>query len=255
MLYGALEAGGTKMICSIGDENATILQRVSYPTTTPDETMPQMLSFFRNKSISALGIGSFGPLDLHPKSKTFGYITTTPKQGWQHYPLQEAFQKELKIPVAIDTDVNAAALAEVTKGSAKGLDSCLYVTVGTGIGGGLMIDGRPVHGLVHPELGHMLLRAHPQDPTPEGFCPYHKGCLEGLASGPSLEKRWGAKASTLPEDHMAWEIEAYYLAQMCVNSNCLLFAAKNNTGRAALCSKHIYSPGFISLPNNCSTAI
>ena len=241
MLYGALEAGGTKMICSIGDENATILQRVSYPTTTPDETMPQMLNFFRNKGISALGIGSFGPLDLHPESKTFGYITTTPKQGWQHYPLQEAFQKELSIPVAIDTDVNAAALAEVIKGSAKGLDSCLYVTVGTGIGGGLMIDGKPVHGLVHPELGHMLLQAHLQDPTPEGFCPYHKGCLEGLSSGPSLEKRWGAKASTLPADHMAWEIEAYYLTQMCVNSIVCFSPQKIILGGGVMQQTHLFS--------------
>lgn len=240
MLYGALEAGGTKMVCSIGDEHAAIIHRVSYPTATPDETMPQMLEFFSNKGISALGIGSFGPLDLNPESKTFGYITTTPKLSWQHYPLKTAFQKELNIPVAIDTDVNAAALAEATKGAAKGLNSCLYVTVGTGIGGGLIIDGKPVHGLVHPELGHMLLRAHLQDPAPEGFCPYHKGCLEGLASGPSIEKRWSTKADTLPTDHLAWDIEAYYLAQMCVNSIVCFSPQKIILGGGVMQQTHLF---------------
>ena len=218
MFYGALEAGGTKMVLSHMKENGAMLCRETIPTTTPEETMPRMLAFFREHPIDALGVACFGPLDLNPKSETYGSITATPKLAWRDYPIMTAFRDALNIPVAIDTDVNAAALAESQLGAGRGLSSCLYVTVGTGIGGGLIVHGKPVHGLVHPELGHQLLTPHPDDPAPDGFCPYHKHCLEGLAAGPAIEKRWGKPGSELPANHPAWELETEYLAQMCHNA-------------------------------------
>ncbi len=215
MRLGALEAGGTKMVCSIGDETGRLFSRESFPTRTPEETIPDILSFFEKEKIDALGIGSFGPVDLNETSGTFGYITTTPKPGWRYFPLMPTLRDRLQVPTGVDTDVNAAALAEYEMGAAKGFGSCLYVTVGTGVGAGLVAEKRLVHGLTHPELGHIWLRPHPDDPTPHGFCPFHDGCLEGLAAGPAIEKRWGKKAQDLPHDHPAWALEAHYLAQMC----------------------------------------
>ena len=216
--FGALEAGGTKMVCAVGDETGRILERVSLPTLTPAETMPAMIDFFRDKGISALGIGCFGPVDLNRASPTYGYITATPKLAWRNAPLLPEFVRALGVPARLDTDVNGAALAEATLGAAKGLGSCLYVTIGTGVGGGLVMGGRPVHGLMHPELGHQLMTPDASDPTPDGFCPYHKHCLEGLAAGPTFDKRWGMSARELPDDHPAWQLEASYLAQMCHNA-------------------------------------
>ena len=180
--------------------------------------MPLLIGFFKDKGIEALGIGTFGPVDLKKESPSYGYITTTPKLAWQNHPLLPQLQDALGVPCEIDTDVNAAALAEYTWGAAKGLGSCLYVTVGTGIGGGLVIENNLVHGLMHPEFGHMLMRPIPEDIMPEGICPFHTGCLEGLACGPAIEKRWGVSAKELPRDHIAWSIEAGYLAQMCANA-------------------------------------
>ncbi len=217
-MYGALEAGGTKMVLSQMSDNGAMLHRETIPTETPDITMPKMIDFFREHPVDALGIGCFGPLDLNEKSPTYGSITATPKLAWRDYPITQTFRDALDIPVAIDTDVNAAALAESQLGAGRGLSSCLYVTVGTGIGGGLIIGGQPVHGLVHPELGHILVTPHPDDPAPDGFCPYHKHCLEGMAAGPAIQKRWGKPGSELPANHPAWELEAEYLAQMCHNA-------------------------------------
>lgn len=216
--YGALEAGGTKMVLSWLDENGQMLERLSIPTREPENTMPAMAAFFREHPIDALGIGCFGPLDLNPASPTYGSITATPKLSWRNYPILQEFIRQLNVPAALDTDVNGAALAEVRLGAARGLSSCLYVTVGTGIGGGLIIGGKPVHGLVHPEIGHQLMQPAANDPTPDGFCPYHKHCLEGLAAGPAIEKRWGISAKELPHDHPAWDLETTYLAQMCHNA-------------------------------------
>ena len=217
MLIGALEAGGTKMVCSIGNPQGGVLQRASFPTLTPDVTVPQIVDFIGKFDVKALGIGSFGPLDLNPDSPTYGSITKTPKKEWIQYPLMTTLKDALGVPTGIDTDVNAAALAEYAMGAGKGRGSLLYVTVGTGIGGGLVIDGKVVHGLVHPEMGHMLLAPQESDSMPDGVCPYHRHCLEGLASGPAIEKRWGLSAKLMTEDHPAWELEATYLAQMCVN--------------------------------------
>lgn len=218
MLIGALEAGGTKMVCSIGNEQGKVLQRASFPTASPEATVPEIAAFIGQFGVSALGIGSFGPLDLNPASPAYGSITNTPKLAWRGYPLLRELKERLGVPTAIDTDVGAAALAEYVLGAGQGLGSLLYITVGTGIGGGVVMDGKIVHGLVHPELGHMLLSPEESDPMPDGVCPFHRHCLEGLASGPSIEKRWGLSAKLMTEDHPAWELEAAYLAQMCVNA-------------------------------------
>ena len=218
MLYGALEAGGTKMVMAIMDENGETSCRETIPTRAPAETMPQIVSFFRDNGAEALGVGSFGPLDLNPASPGFGSITNTPKLAWRSYPVLQVLREQLGVPVAIDTDVNAAALAECILGAAKGKSSCLYVTVGTGIGGGLIACGQPVHGFMHPEIGHIPLIPDPEDPAPDGFCPYHRHCLEGLASGPAIEKRWGISAKELPRNHPAWKLEISYIAQLCANA-------------------------------------
>lgn len=220
MLIGALEAGGTKMVCSIGNRQGEVLQRASFPTLSPEVTVPQILDFMSKFDIKALGIGSFGPLDLNPASPNYGGIRMTPKKEWQGYPLLTVLRDELGIPTGIDTDVNAAALAEVALGAGRGMQSLLYVTVGTGIGGGLVVNGQLVHGLVHPELGHMILAPAEGDGMPDGICPFHRHCLEGLASGPAIEKRWGLSSKLMTEDHPAWDLEATYLAQMCANMIC-----------------------------------
>ncbi len=214
---GALEAGGTKMVLGVYDETGTELERLSLPTRTPEETVPPMRVFFEKHGIDALGVGSFGPLSLDPAAPNYGSITTTPKLAWRDYPLLSALLDGRGLPSAIDTDVNAAVLAEAELGAARGLSDAVYVTVGTGVGGGVLSGGRLVHGLLHPEVGHMLLRPHPDDPNPRGVCPYHDGCLEGLAAGPALAARAGGDARALPDGHPAFVVEADYLAQMCVN--------------------------------------
>jgi len=218
MLIGALEAGGTNMICSIGNREGSVLQRASFPTRTPENTLPKVAEFFRMFEIQALGVGSFGPLNLDEQSEDYGSILNTPKTEWRNFPLLAALKRELHVPMAIDTAVNAAALAEHRLGAGKGMCSLLYVTVGAGVGGGVIAGGEPVHGLVHPELGHMLMTPSADDSMPEGICPYHAHCLEGLASGPAIERRWGLPSRLMTDDHPAWRLEAHYLAQMCVNA-------------------------------------
>ncbi|SHO49211.1 ROK family protein [Anaerocolumna xylanovorans] len=215
MLLGALEAGGTKMVLAIGNENGEILEQTSIPTETPEITLPKIIDYFKDKEIKSLGIGSFGPIDLDRASKTYGYITSTPKLAWVNCDIVGTLQKHLGIPVGFDTDVNGSALGEATWGSTKGLGSSIYITIGTGVGVGVYQNGKLLHGMLHPEAGHVLLSRHPED-TFEGICPYHSHCLEGLASGPSIEKRWGKKAYELGSEHKAWEIEAYYIAQALV---------------------------------------
>ena len=212
-LYGALEAGGTKMVCAIGDENGNILERISIPTRTPAETMGPMIDFFRGKGIRALGIGCFGPVDLKKGSRTYGYITSTPKLAWQNYPIVAEFEKALGVPVGFDTDVNAAALGEATWGCTRDVENSIYITVGTGVGVGVIIGGKPYHGMLHPEGGHILLARHPDDPMVGSGCPFHENCLEGLAAGPSLEKRWGVKGAELTGRKEVWQLEAYYIGQ------------------------------------------
>lgn len=217
-MLGALEAGGTKMALAAADDEMHIVDRITVPTLTPADTVPVLIDWLKQRHIEALGVGSFGPLDLNPQSPTYGFITQTPKLAWRDYPLMPTLLNALHVPGMIDTDVNAAALCEAEAGAAKGLKSCVYVTIGTGIGAGVYCEGNLVHGLMHPEWGHMPLRPHPDDPMPRGVCPYHESCLEGLASGPAMEKRWGVSARDLPDGHPGWRIEAHYLAQLCVTA-------------------------------------
>ena len=240
MRLGALEAGGTKMVCAIGDEHGIVIERYSLPTRGGDETVREIIEYFRAHPVEALGVSSFGPLNLDPASPEYGNITTTPKAGWANYPLRRNLAEALGVPVGIDTDVNGAALAEARIGAGKGVDSLVYYTIGTGIGGGAVVNGQLLHGLVHPEMGHMLLRPVENDPAPHGFCPYHDGCLEGMAKGPAIEKRWGKPAAELPEDHIAWEIEAEYLAQMCVNTIVVLSPKMIVLGGGVMHQMHLF---------------
>ena len=216
MRLGALEAGGTKMVCAIGDESGKIYEQVSIPTETPEITMPKLISYFEERKIEALGIGCFGPIDPDKKSETYGYITSTPKLAWADYNIVGTMEKSLMIPVGFDTDVNGSVLGEVTFGQAKGKKCVVYVTIGTGVGAGIYIEGKLLHGMLHPEAGHILLTQR-EDDTYEGTCPYHKTCLEGLAAGPAIEARWGRKAVELKDDARVWDLEAYYIAQAIVN--------------------------------------
>ncbi len=225
-IFGGIEAGGTKFVCAVGSGPGDIHAEIKFPTTTPQETLGRAIAFFRQQSarsaISALGVACFGPLDPDPASPTFGHITTTPKPGWAHIDVVGVLRQALGVPVGFDTDVNGAALAEFRWGAARGLDTFIYLTVGTGVGGGGMAGGRLLHGLIHPEMGHIRLpHDHQADPFP-GICPFHGDCLEGLASGPALAARWGQDGATLPPDHEAWDLEAHYLALALVNYICVL---------------------------------
>lgn len=216
MRIGALEAGGTKMVCAVGDENGNIFEQISIPTVTPDETLPKIIDYFKDKNISALGIGCFGPIDLNKNSDTYGFITTTPKLAWRNCDIVGRLKEALNIPIGFDTDVNGSLLGEATWGAAKDKNCAIYITVGTGVGVGVMVDGKLLHGMLHPEAGHMLMTMHPEDKY-SGKCPYHKTCLEGLAAGPAIEERWGKKGIELSSDKKVWELEAYYIAQAIYN--------------------------------------
>lgn len=224
-LYGGIEAGGTKFVCAIGSGPDDMRAIDRFPTTTPAETLQRSVDFFRHHArqglnVDAIGIASFGPVDPNPDSPTFGYITATPKPGWSHTNFAGFIGDQLGLPVAFDTDVNVAALGEHTWGAAQNLDTFLYLTIGTGIGGGGLIRGELMHGLVHPEMGHIRI-PHDlnRDPFP-GRCPFHQDCLEGLACGPAIEDRWGKPGSELPIDHPAWDLQAEYLALAMVNFIC-----------------------------------
>ncbi|HXV43737.1 MAG TPA: ROK family protein [Anaerolineae bacterium] len=225
-LFGGIEAGGTKFVCAVGTGPDDVRAETRFPTTTPQETIGQAIAFFteqaRKEPLAAIGIASFGPVDPNPAAPTFGYITTTPKPGWANTDLAGQIGRALGVPVGFDTDVNGAALGEQRWGAAQGLDTFIYLTIGTGLGGGGLVNGRLMHGLIHPEMGHVRL---PHDWAADPFagaCPYHGDCLEGMAAGPAMEKRWGQRAETLPADHPAWALEAHYLALGLVNFICTL---------------------------------
>ncbi len=223
-MFGAIEAGGTKFVCAVGTapDDLAVTQ---FPTASPEATIGSAVTFLKEHSggrLQAVGIGSFGPVDLCPSSPTFGCITSTPKPGWQNYDFAGAVRKALGVPVGFDTDVDASALGEARWGAAQSVSDFLYLTVGTGIGGGVIVNGQILHGLIHPEVGHIRI-PHDRQPDPySGCCPFHGDCLEGLASGPSLEKRWGKPAQELPFDHPAWALEAHYLALGLANWVCTL---------------------------------
>lgn len=215
-LFGGIEAGGTKFVCAVGTGPHDLRARAEFATTTPEETLGCVLTFFKaqaeSQPLTAFGIASFGPIDVNRFSPSYGQITSTPKLGWQNVDLVGPIRQAFGVPVGFDTDVNGAGLGERLWGAAQGLDTFIYITVGTGIGGGGMVEGHLMHGALHPEMGHMRLPHDFQaDPFP-GACPFHGDCLEGLASGPAIEARWGSKGQDLPPDHRAWELEATYLA-------------------------------------------
>ena len=221
-LYGGIEAGGTKFVCMVASDPQHVVAEERFATTTPAETIGQAVDFFHpyveNKSLVAVGIASFGPLDLNPGSPTYGYITTTPKPGWSGVDLYGEIRRKLKMPVAFDTDVNAAAFGEQSWDQEnRSLDPLIYITVGTGIGVGVVVNGVPLHGLMHPEAGHLALPHDWQRDPFEGVCPYHGDCLEGLASGSSMARRWGRPPQDLPDSHPAWELETDYLALAIVD--------------------------------------
>ncbi|WP_123043224.1 ROK family protein [Cohnella candidum] len=221
MVIGAIEAGGTKFVCGIGNERGEILTRISFPTQRPEVTMGKVIEFLRKTKVEAIGIGSFGPINLNRGSPHYGYITTTPKPGWSNYDILGVIKREFDVPCGWDTDVNAAVLGEVTWGAARGVDNCMYYTFGTGVGAGIYAEGKLVHGMMHPEAGHIMVRRHAADRY-EGCCPYHGDCLEGMASGPAIENRWGVKCSELPPDHPAWAMQAYYIGQALCGSILML---------------------------------
>lgn len=212
-VFGGVETGGTWCVCALGTGPEDVRELVEFPTTSPAETLERIVSFFRAHPVpSAIGIGSFGPVDADPESPTWGHVTTTPKPGWQHTSVAGVVRDRLGVPVAFDTDVVAAAMAEHRWGAGRGQPSLCYLTVGTGIGAGLLIDGSPWRGLMHPEAGHLRVpHDRARDPF-EGICPVHGDCWEGLASGPAIEQRWATAPAELPGDHDAWPLEAEYLA-------------------------------------------
>jgi fructokinase len=239
MRIGAIEAGGTKFVCGIGDEEGQIEERVSFPTEQPEQTLANVIEYFRDRHVDAIGIGSFGPINIDRTSPYYGYVTTTPKKGWSGYPFLKKLESEFKVPYGWDTDVNAAAFGEATWGAAKGLNSCVYYTVGTGIGMGVYTEGKLIHGLVHPEGGHILTRRHSEDSF-EGLCPYHGDCLEGMASGPALEMRWNRKSEQLAQDHKAWQIEAFYIAQGVTAAILMLSPKRIILGGGVMKQQHLF---------------
>ena len=214
-VYGGLEGGGTKFVCAVGSGPDDIRELRTIPTTTRGETLAEAAEFFREAhrkyGLRALGVGTFGPLNLNRASPTYGRLTTTPKVGWPGADIAGEVGGAIGVPTAIDTDVNAALAGERLWGAASDVRDAVYLTVGTGIGGGAMVNGEIVHGLLHPEMGHMHVPRDPEDTDFAGVCPDHGDCLEGLASGPAMAARWSARAEELPDGHPAWEMEARYL--------------------------------------------
>ena len=217
-IIAGIELGGTKVVCGIATDTGEVLQRTSIPTRGPVETLDDVRTWLepRLKDTCGVGIASFGPVYVDPATPQYGHIGATPKTAWQDFDLLQAIREWTTLPLALDTDVNAAALAEIRWGAASGHDNVVYVTVGTGIGGGIVVNGRAIHGLMHPEIGHMKPRRLPNDDF-DGLCPFHGDCFEGLAAGPAIQARWGKPLNELPADHPAYAMEADYLGQLAVN--------------------------------------
>ncbi len=221
-LYAGIEAGGTKFNCVIAKSPDNVIARATFDTTTPEETLAASSDFFIEQSrihgeLASLGLACFGPVNLHKDSSMYGYITETPKEYWSNCDVVGHYENTLGVPVAFDTDVNGAALGEHLYGVARGLNDFVYVTIGTGIGAGVFANGRPVNGMVHTEIGHILVPRDREGTTFKNICPFHENCLTSVAAGPAIEARWKKPGHELPEDHEAWDLEAYYLAVMCLN--------------------------------------
>ena len=241
-VYGGIEAGGTKFVCAVGSGPEDIRAEVRFATSTPEASLSQAIAFFREQArgeaLAAIGVAAFGPLDPAPRSPTYGYITTTP--GWAQTNVVGPLRQALGVPIGFDTDVNGAALGEYRWGAAQGLDTFVYLTIGTGLGGGGLVNGKLIHGLMHPEMGHMTVPHNwDADPYP-GYCPYHGDCWEGLAAGPALEGRWRTRAENLPPTHPAWELEAHYLALGLVNIICTLSPQRIILGGGVMEQKQLF---------------
>jgi len=243
-LYGGIEAGGTKFVCAVGSNPDDLCVNV-IETTTPDETISRVIAYFKKqnstKKLSSIGIGSFGPIDLNRNSKTYGFITSTPKLNWENVDFVGAIRSSFNIPIGFDTDVNAAAIGEYQWGAAQGLTNFIYLTIGTGIGGGGIINGIPLHGLLHPEMGHIFIpRDNSDKKSYEGNCPRHKDCFEGLASGPAIRNRWGRPPQDLNQDHPAWEYIAKYISYALVNYICTLSPQRIIIGGGVMKQSKLY---------------
>jgi len=243
-LYGGIEAGGTKFVCAVGSNPDDLCVNV-IETTTPDETISRVIAYFKEqnstKKLSSIGIGSFGPIDLNRNSKTYGFITSTPKLNWENVDFVGAIRSSFNIPIGFDTDVNAAAIGEYQWGAAQGLTNFIYLTIGTGIGGGGIINGIPLHGLLHPEMGHIFIpRDNSDKKSYEGNCPRHKDCFEGLASGPAIRNRWGRPPQDLNQDHPAWEYIAKYISYALVNYICTLSPQRIIIGGGVMKQSKLY---------------
>jgi fructokinase len=245
-LFGGIEAGGSKFVCAVGTGPDNLVDEIRFPTTQPRQTIARAIDFFlkhkKDKPLTAVGIGTFGPADPNPSSPTYGFITTTPKPGWANTDFAGTVSEALGLPVNFDTDVNAAALGEHSWGAARGLDNFIYLTIGTGIGGGGMIENRLMHGLIHPEMGHIAV---PQDREKDPFagcCPFHGNCLEGLASGPAMKERWGISPEDMPPDHPGWQLEAEYLSWALVNFICTLSPRRIILGGGVMEKGYLFPP-------------
>jgi fructokinase len=245
LYFAGIEAGGTKFVCAIGNSLGEVLERTSFPTTTPEETLDKCKSFFQEMygvyHFVAIGVACFGPLDPDPASPNYGSITATPKNGWVNFNIVKNLRETFDMPIGFDTDVNGAAIGEARWGSGQGFDSLAYWTVGTGIGAGGILSGQLMHGLIHPEMGHIYVpHDKNEDPFP-GICPYHKNCLEGLATGPAMMQRWQVEAATdLPADHPAWDLEAKYLAYAMANCIMMLSPKRIILGGGVMNKKELY---------------
>jgi fructokinase len=245
--FAAIETGGTKTVFAIGNADGELLACERCPTSDPHTTLASALAFLRDAAqrhgpLHGVGIASFGPLHLNPQHPAFGHIGATPKPGWSDFNLLGTVQTALALPVALDTDVNAAAMAEQRWGAGRGLDPVVYVTVGTGIGGGVMVHGRPLHGLMHAELGHLRPRRHHEDMDFPGICPFHGDCLEGLASGPAIIARHGASLAQLPAEHPVWRIQADYLGQLCAQITLALSPQRIIFGGGVMQQNALFNP-------------
>ncbi|HSH02816.1 MAG TPA: ROK family protein [Anaerolineae bacterium] len=243
-LVGGIEAGGTKFVCAIGTGPDDIRAEIRFPTTTPSDTLAQAITFFQEQQnehgpLAALGVAAFGPLDPHPQSPTYGYITTTPKPQWKNTDVVGPLHQSLNLPITFDTDVNGAALGEYRWGAGQNLDTFIYITIGTGIGGGIIANGQLIHGLIHPELGHMRLPLAPDD-TYSGHCPFHGHCFEGLAAGPAIADRWQTPGDQLPPNHPAWELEAHYIATALHNLICIISPQRIILGGGVMNQQHLF---------------
>lgn len=242
--YGAIEAGGTKFVCSIASDPDHYFEEVRFPTTKPEETIRRSIDFFQEQkkkySIQSIGVASFGPIDMNKKSPYYGYITSTPKPFWDHADVIGPLERELGLPCVFDTDVNGAALAEYRWGNPQGVDSLVYYTIGTGVGAGVIINGKPVHGMLHPEAGHVYLSQDKKLDPYAGHCPYHHNCMEGLCSGPAIQERLGIPASELGIDHPFWPVLANYLAQACVDQILMISPGKIVLGGGVMHQEQLF---------------